>query len=350
MTTSNLNLNSSTNQEIEPIQNLAQNLMVLETKPEITPTIAPKAKPVLTIADIPYDYYELVKEAFRKDNFKFAEILLNQIPFGAIFPENASAANRWNQRINWFDDKKVFNFLFERARKAKKIKNLHSVFDNNNLSDLCKYATHKQFKLIASKIRKNYWFLKNSWCLTNAITSNNYLIVKELIQIAKSCPSVSICLIREHLKISQIGKWFFEEGADLRSLKLIQDEFQIDLSKLILNELVESIIDNYQYENKNKNLLGFFKKVVQFFKVKKLNFSNANRLLQKISFDKALFFFVYNKLNKDNFLCISYRCFLSILYIQDSDVVVAPEVGKFLLRKNIELINAKIATEKQQQN
>ena len=122
MTTNNLNLNSSTNQETDPIQNLAQNLMVLETKPELTPTIAPKAKLVLTIADIPYDYYDLVKEAFKNNNFKFAEILLDQIPFDAIFPENASAANRWNQRINWFENKKVFNFLFERAKKAKKIK------------------------------------------------------------------------------------------------------------------------------------------------------------------------------------------------------------------------------------
>ena len=60
--------------------------------------------------------------------------------------------------------------------------------------------------------------------------------------------------------------------------------------------------------------------------------------------------FIFTSESKNDFFCITDRCFLRILHVQDHDVVVDPEVAKFLLRKNIELINAKTAKEKQQQN
>jgi hypothetical protein len=338
MTANTLNLFD--HQKTDPIQNL----IILNHKPELTKELKSSETPILAIEEIPNDYYELISEALRKNNLRFAEILLNRIPFDVIFHKVRGYRDISSYKINWFDSKQTFNFLFERARKAKKIKDIQSLFaNNNNLAHLCEYATLKQFKLISSKVRKNYWFLKDSWCLTNAITGNNFPIVKELIRISKTCSANSDYLIRKQMRVAQIYQWFLNDGADLRSLKLIKDEFEIDLSRVILDKFIESILSSFQYQNKDRNLLGGFKKIMQFFKIKNLNSYDGEGLLQKLMFNKDLFFFAYKKLGKNNIHYISERCFFSILHVKDSDVVVDPQIATFLLRKNISLLAKKMA-------
>jgi hypothetical protein len=167
----------------------------------------------------------------------------------------------------------------------------------------------------------------------------------QLIKISKTCSSGSNYLIKEQMRVAQIYEWFLNDGADLRSLKFIEGiegEFRIDLSKAILDKFIESILSSFQYQNKDRNLLGGFKKIMQFFKIRNLNSYDGEGLLQKLMFNKDLFFFAYKKLGKNNIHYISERCFFSILHVKDSDVVVDPQIATFLLRKNISLLAKKM--------
>jgi|FLOH01.1.fsa_nt_gi hypothetical protein len=336
MTTNNLDLSnqSSINQEQNLIENFVKDSAISnsEQKSELRKS--------LKRSDIPYQYYDLINDAFDMKNFKFAEILLNRIPFDVIFPEEHQQIGGYNVSIKWFINNETFNFLFQRARKARKINQLRSAFKGSgNLAKICTYGTFSQFKLIATKTPKNYWFLKNSWCLTNAIASDNYLIVKELIKIAKSCKFDASCLIREQININEIYSWFFKPNSDLRSLKLIKQEFpEIDLEMPITRQLSQSIISEYQYRNKEQNLLGQFKKIARFFQISKFNFCDTERLLQRLMFDRSLFFFVYRRVERYELGYTGERCFLSITQIRDSDVSIDPEVGKFILRQNLKIL------------
>jgi hypothetical protein len=331
MTTNNLDLSnqSSVNQEQNLIENFAKDSAISEQKPE------------LKRSDIPYGYCNLINDAFYVKNLKFAEILLNRIPFNFIFPEESQSIGNYNVSIKWFTNRETFNFLFQRARKVRKVNQIRSAFrGNGNLAKICEYGNFSQFKFIAAKTPRNYWFLKNSWCLNNAITSNNYLIVKELIQIARSCKFNASCLIREQINIKEIYNWFFKPDSDLRSLKLIKKEFpEIDLEMPITREFSQSIISEYQYQLKEQNLVGKFKKIVRFFQINKFHLYDTERLLQKLMFDRSLFFFVYRRIERYDLNYTGERCFLSITQLRDSDIKVDPEVAKFILRQNLKILS-----------
>ncbi len=294
--------------------------------------------PPETKQEIPYGYHDLVNEALKNKNFKLAEILLNKISFDAIFD------SQWNNKVDWFLNKEVFNFLFERSKKAGKIDKVRIFLSGkSNLERVCQYSNLRQFKLIAQKTNRNYWFLKDSSCLTEAIINNNYPILKELIKIAKSLyKSSADNVIKNHIKIYSIYRWFFSDEADLRSLKLIMQELpEINLVALILNQLVRFILENTVYQNKDKRLIESFKKLTGFFKLKVLSFHSVTKLLQKIMFDPALFFFVYKRVNqKDANYVISSSGLLELIQFEDKYQEVHPKIAKFLLKKNLQILSA----------
>jgi hypothetical protein len=289
-----------------------------------------------TKQEIPYGYHDLVNEALKNKNFKLAEILLNKISFNAIFE------SRWNNEVNWFLNKEVFNFLFERARKSGKIDKIRIFLSGkSNLARVCEHANLSQFKLIAQKTNRSYWFLKDSSCLTEAIINNNYPILKELIKIAKSLyKSSADNIIKNHIKIYSIYRWFFSDEADLRSLKLIMQELpEINLASPILNQLIQSILESATYQNKDKKIINSFKKLTRFFKLKVLSFYPVIKLLQKIMFDPTLFFFVYKRVNQKDYV-INSSGLLELIQFEDKYQEIHPKIAKFLLKKNLQILSA----------
>ena len=273
----------------------------------------------------------LIKNVLEIENFELARVLLDNLDRKQLLEGKQDYLFNDNlDAIGFFTSRKNFNFLINYFFKKSELKFLRKSFGKiKNLSHVVNLSSKQNFLKLINFIPKNIWLSDTCEPFKEAISSDNLLVVKYIVQIAKDKNlDLKEFLLSNNFSYA-LKQNFNKEKGNKQLLKFLHQETGV------VGEALIKFFSNHLCFMKDSSVMF---KIFKIFRIKEISFSYYT--VRNCLHDKRLFFLLYRKTKpeeKSQFFAANEQSL--VLDLLNRSPMIHPDVSKFLLKHNIRIIN-----------